>query len=143
MIYRLYKERRLISLLVMPLLLGSWLLFACQNCFGQTDDSQAQQISSPGSHCATFLPGDSHHDSSDNGGKLSDKTCPQLMLPDSQVADYVASSLLDLPNASSPDLLYSYFYSAINSLSNSSVLNESLHARSDLYTPEKNRILLI
>ncbi|MCK4952037.1 MAG: hypothetical protein KAS48_09470 [Gammaproteobacteria bacterium] len=79
---------------------------------------------------------------SPKGKHPADIPCQQLMLAEGLITDDIVSPLAEITDYSSPVLLYSYADSGIN-FSSSSLTKKSVHARPDLYLPEKNRILLI
>lgn len=154
MLHELYNKRRLISLYILPFLIGSWLTLICQGCFamdmdptdGRVSNIEVEQ-SNPviSSHCNEVES--RAHDSDDglnspNGKHPVDIPCQQLMLAEDLITDDVVSPLVEVADYSSPVLLYSYTDPEIN-FSSSSLTKESVHARPDLYLPEKNRILLI
>jgi len=158
LLHELYNKRRLISLYILPFLIGSWLTLVCQGCFAMDAidvdslDGQATYIGVVQSdqaylsHCNGGMES-GIQDSDDGlgfseGMQATDIQCQQLMLAETLITDDVVSPLVEIADYSSPVLVYSYTDLEIH-FSPSSFTVESVHARSDLYIPEKNRILLI
>ena len=99
------------------------------------------------SHCNREVEGRTQDNNDDglNSPKRkhpADIPCQQLMLAEGLITDDIVSPLAEITDYSSPVLLYSYADPGIN-FSSSSLTKKSVHARPDLYLPEKNRILLI
>ncbi|MCK5092966.1 MAG: hypothetical protein KAR30_10610, partial [Gammaproteobacteria bacterium] len=122
MLHKLYNKRRLISLYILPFLIGSWLTLICQGCFAMDidpTDGQASNIevelSDPvaSSHCNREVESrtqDNNNDglNSPNGKDPAGIPCQQLMLTEDLITDDIVSPLVEIADYSSPVLLYSY-----------------------------------